>query len=396
MAFRHQLKRKQSGILDRYIYRPLFHLLSVPVLPILRKRQRNGAVLHIGYVSHQPYHTTRILRKFGIQADFLAIGARSPLWERYDYHLGYSGWKTRWMELGFFWRVLSRYEIIHSHCGVMLSENGWELPLLKRLGCRIVIHYRGCEARDQQLNMALHPKMNICQKCDYNGTVCREASNRRHLADRYGDLFLVTTPDMLDFVPGGIHLPFFAPDLPLASSVEMDLPADSIPSTDRSPEKPFRIIHVTNHPGIEGTEQIRQAIANLQQKGYHIEFTHYRGLTYQDVLLAHFSADLSIGKMKMGYYANAQIESMACGVPAMTYVRPEFITPELEESGLILTDLEQLEQTIEFYLTHPEELASKRRKARSSILELHDNKKLAATLIGFYRQLPDKPNRSEI
>ena len=100
--------------------------------------------------------------------------------------------------------------------------------------------------------------------------------------------------------------------------------------------------------------------------------------------------------MKMGYYANAQIESMVCGVPAVTYVRPEFITPEMEESGLILTDLARLEQTIEFYLTHPDELAKKRDKARSSILRLHDNKKLATKLIGFYRQLLDKSDSSGI
>jgi hypothetical protein len=396
MAFRHQLKRKQSGILDRYIYRPLFHLLSVPVLPILRKRRRTGAVLHLGYAAHQPYHTTRILRKFGIQADFMAIGARSHLWERYDYHLGYSGWKTRWKELGLFWQVVSRYEIIHSHCGVMLSEDGWELPLLKQLGCRIVIHYRGCEARDQQLNMALHPMMNICQQCDYNGTICRKERGRRTLANRYGDLFLVTTPDMLDFVPEGIHLPFFAPDLPLPTELTPGEGRTGNPRSDHDPERPFRIIHITNHPGIEGTEQIRAAIANLQRRGHQIEFTHHHGITHQDVLLAHLGADLSIGKMKMGYYANAQIESMVCGVPAVTYVRSEFITPEMEESGLILTDLAGLEQTIEFYLTHPDELAKKRDKARSSILRLHDNKKLATKLIGFYRQLLDKSESSRI
>jgi glycosyltransferase involved in cell wall biosynthesis len=100
----------------------------------------------------------------------------------------------------------------------------------------------------------------------------------------------------------------------------------------------------------------------------------------------------------MGYYASAQIEeSMVGGVPAVTYASvQEFITPEMEESGLILTDLAGLEQTIEFYLTHPDELAKKRDKARSSILRLHDNKKLATKLIGFYRQLLDKSDSSGI
>jgi len=35
------------------------------------------------------------------------------------------------------------------------------------------------------------------------------------------------------------------------------------------------------------------------------------------------------GKFTVGYYANAQIETMACGVPTVTYVREEFLTEQL-------------------------------------------------------------------
>ncbi|MFM8392411.1 MAG: glycosyltransferase, partial [Acidobacteriota bacterium] len=88
--------------------------------------------------------------------------------------------------------------------------------------------------------------------------------------------------------------------------------------------------------------------------------------------------------MKMGYYANAQIESMYLGVPAVTHVRPEFMTPELESSGLIVSTLDNLESTLEHYLTHPEELAQKRARARSSILELHSEERLTALLMRVY------------
>jgi len=89
----------------------------------------------------------------------------------------------------------------------------------------------------------------------------------------------------------------------------------------------------------------------------------------------------------MGAYANAQIESMAAGVPTLTYVRPEFVTPELEASGFSLTSLENLENTLDFYLRNPEALEEKRRIARESILRLHDNDLLAKRLIGIYERL---------
>jgi glycosyltransferase involved in cell wall biosynthesis len=91
--------------------------------------------------------------------------------------------------------------------------------------------------------------------------------------------------------------------------------------------------------------------------------------------------------MKMGYYANAQIESMMLGVPTVTFVRPEFMTTDLEESGFIICELAELEEVLEHYLRHPEELSYKRARARPSIEELHNNGELARRLIGIYQQL---------
>ena len=111
------------------------------------------------------------------------------------------------------------------------------------------------------------------------------------------------------------------------------------------------------------------------------------GVPHERVLSELATADLAIGKMKMGAYANAQIESMAMGVPTVTYVRPEFVTPDLEHSGFILTSLGKLEDTLDFYLRNPDALEAKRRIARDSILKLHDNDRLAARLIAIYDRL---------
>ena len=112
-------------------------------------------------------------------------------------------------------------------------------------------------------------------------------------------------------------------------------------------------------------------------------FLHLVG--HDQVLREIAAADLTIGKMKMGHYANAQIKSMLLGVPAVTHLRREFMTPELERSGFIFTTLAELEGTLEHYLRHPEELERKRKIARSSILELHDNERLGKRMIALYR-----------
>jgi hypothetical protein len=351
-----------------------------PVNLLLCRLRRHAtypdSVLHVSYMVHIPWHTTRILRRHGWKADYLAIG-RSPTWDRSDFTVpGDWRFSRSLREFLLLWTVIAKYEVVHLHFMITMSESGWELEYLKRMGRRIVVHYRGCEARHRERNMALHPEVNICQRCDYDATICRHPVNRarRELARRYADHVLVTTPDLKDFVPDAEHLPFFSPEVEAAPAEEPP------PLAGRA----FRIVHVTNHPGIEGTDEIQAAIGRLRDKGHQIDFIYLRGVTHERVLEAHRGADLAIGKMKMGYYANAQIESLAMGVPAITYVRSEFVTPELENSGLILTNLAALEGTLEHYLTHPEALAAKRRVARDSALKLHDNTRLAGRLIAIY------------
>jgi glycosyltransferase involved in cell wall biosynthesis len=365
--------------LARWLLRPL----NAGLCRLRRGVKHPDSVLHISYMVHIPWHTTRILRRHGWKADFLAVGA-SPTWDRSDFVKPGSWWLAMPLrEFMLFWRVVAKYEVVHLHFMMTMSESGWELEYLKRMGRKIVVHYRGCEIRDRERNMALHPEINICQRCDYDATICRHPVNRmrRELARRYADHVLVTTPDLKDFVPEAEHFPFFSPE---AGPPTVEDP----PAGERRAGR-FRIVHVTNHPGIEGTDEIRAAIERLKEKGHEIDFVFLRGVPHERVIDAHRGADLAIGKMKMGYYANAQIESMAMGVPTITYVRPEFVTQAMQDSGLILTTLPELERTLEHYLSHPEALAARRRAARAALPGLHDNDRLAERLIALYARLRD-------
>jgi hypothetical protein len=262
-----------------------------------------------------------------------------------------------------------------------LSESGWELPFLRKAGVGIVIHFRGCEIRDKSLNMSLNPDFNMCEMCDYDARCMTEAViDKREKIKRLGDVFLITTPDLKDFIPEAEHLPFFIPEIPVFSDQDRD---------KRNGEA-TRILHVTGHPGLEGTSGIKSVVDSLKAKGYPIEFTFLNGVSHDIVLKELANADITIGKMKMGYYANFQIESMLLGVPAVTYVRPEFMTEELKESGFIFCDLKTLEETLQHYLDNPEELRAKKALAKSSILKLHDNKKIASQLISIYQSIRDR------
>lgn len=337
---------------------------------VCRRRVSPGSVLHVSYAGHVPYQTVEILRANGVDAAYLAVGT-SPVWDRSDYRTVGSRWPPVLVarEFRLVWGVIARYEIVHLHFMVTATRSGWELPLLKRMGRRIVVHYRGCEIRDRERNRRLHPDLNICDECDYNPRPCEENYNvrRRALAARYGDAFLVTTPDLKEFAPAALHMPFFVPP-----ALVLRRPADA-PRAGR-----IKIVHATNHAGIEGTRTIVAAVEALKGKGFPIDLVVLQGVPQERVLEELADATLAIGKLKMGYYANAQIESMATGVPTVTWIRPEFRTDALDSSGFIYATPETLETVLAHYLTHPDALARKRAAARDSILRLHDNREIAA------------------
>jgi hypothetical protein len=374
-------KVRLAGLITRAV-RTLLAPANWVMLAANRRPRHPRSVLHISYMVHVPYNLTRILRQKGMRADYMAVGS-SAAWDKADFHApgGLGPIRQPIQEFLTFWNVVARYEAVHLHFGITMSESGWELKWLRWLGRRIVVHYRGCEARDRTKNMALHPLGNICEQCDYSPRICETPGvrTRTERANRYGDAFLVTTPDMLDFMPKAEWLPFFSVDAQDGRSLPV-LAERSAPGARRR----FKIVHATNHPGIEGTERIRRAVEDVRSRGHAIDFVCLHGASPDEVLRETASADLTIGKMKMGYYANAQIESLALGVPAITYVRPEFRSEELEKSGLILTTLDELADTLEYYLRNPAALAAKRALARDSVGRLHDNDRLAARLMSVY------------
>lgn len=378
----HELVRRVAHLVYLLCVAAL-HPLNLLLVRIRRHQKHPRSVLHIASMSHVVSNVVSVLRQRGVKADYLAVD-RGHSGGLCDYQLAPSRWPfiVAVQEFLMFWRVVAKYEIVHQHVMLTPSRVGWEQPLLKRMGRRIVVHYRGCEIRCREANMAREPNYNICQDCDYGASICRSPLHRRNqsLARRYADLELVTTPDLLEFVPRAEHFPFLAPE-------GLPAPVARARTWDARNGHPLRIVHVTAHPGIEGTAEIRRVIESLRARGFSLDFVFLCDIPHDQVLEEMSRADLTIGKMKMGYYANAQIEGMVLGAPTITYVRPEFITDELRTSGFILCSLDQLETTLEHYLTHPQELAAKAAIARASVLHLHDNDRIAARLIGKYEEL---------
>jgi len=331
--------------------RPLLFLYCRPV-HILRKI---GSVLHISFISHKPYMLSRLMRDQGIYSSYLALSGergwlKSPVGKGYDYNL--PGGRLAhlikpWLAIYYLCTVLRNYDVLHYHFLSFLSKRGYELPYLRRMGKIIVFHFRGCEARRPDVNMRLHPDLNLCQECDYPAGFCNSKNQelKLALARKYADLLFITTPDLHDCLPQAEHIPFIAP-------YGIDLNAITPAPRD---DGVFRIVTSSNHHALDGTRYVREAVQQLRREGNKIELVEVHKTPYQQALAIYKSADVYVGKLRLGYYNNAIIECMAMGVPCMCYIRKDFLK-DIEDSSIIVTRPENVYKHLTEYINKPEKL----------------------------------------
>jgi hypothetical protein len=349
----------------------------------LRPSDRVRSVLQLSIVSHKPFMLSRLMRQEGLKSDFMALNTNvgsGILNMGWDYHLpaGIPRRKRRVLEFFYFWLVMARYDVIHSHFKTFMSEDAWELKYLRRLNKVLVFHFRGCDIRYRSRNMQLQPGLNCCQECEYPVGSCDTPYQQSQIdiARQAGDLFFVTTPDLLEFMEGSEHHRFIPP-------LEVNL--EEIVAAPRPPGV-FRVVTSSTHDGIDGTRFIRAAVEQLRNEGRSIELVQVKDLPYREALAIYKSADVFVGKLRMGYYNNANIETMQLGVPNMSYIRPEFqrIAPDCP---IIVTTPDTVYERLRYYIDRPDELRAIGAKGPAFVNSEHNPHVLGRRMIERYNDV---------
>jgi hypothetical protein len=348
-----------------------------------RRHDEVKSVLHISLLSSKQYMLSRLLRDHGKKAHFLALntGIENRLLIGYDYDIPYgvSPLKRKLLEIRYLWTVLARHDVIHFHFNALLSlDDGWELEYLKKMKKVIVFHFRGCDLRQKSINMSKNPEVNCCMDCDYPEGSCDNDYQRMRIskAVNNGDLFFVTTPDLRDFFSEAEHVPFISP-----YGIDFDgvIPAPKEKGI-------FRIVTSSNHPAVDGLQYLRQAVSRLQGEGFKIEYVEVVKKPLAEALSLYKSADLYAGKLLMGYYNNANIETMLMGVPNMSYIREEYLSA-IPDCPIIIAGPDNIYEKLKEWVQKPEELKKIGEKCPSFIRKYHNSDKIIEHMIDRYNEV---------
>jgi glycosyltransferase involved in cell wall biosynthesis len=249
-----------------------------------------------------------------------------------------------------------------------LSFSTADLAILKRMGKRIVFHFHGCDVRYYEDGMDF--PMNACLHC-YKERIAGEKKEHMARLERYADKFVVTTPDLLRFVPDAIYVPTairtqewgFEPNKPHGL--------------------PVKVVHSPSHPvGPKGTKYVLEALDPLVKAGK-VTLILVQNMSRPQVLETCRQADIAIDQLLVGWYGVFAQEMMALGKPVVCYINKDLRVYQ-KDLPIISADPVSLRSVIEKLIADEDLRHKKGVEGRRFVERVHDSHVVAKQLINLY------------
>lgn len=282
----------------------------------------------------------------------------------------------------FAFREIREIDIFHFYFGRSLTLSHLsEVPLLKTIGKKIFFYFHGCDIRDSKYVINHYP-INACQ--NHWPMAC--SANRKKaiaVAKKYADGVFVSTPDLLEFIPGSSWLP---QPISLEHFKVFRDKALSLSAKVRKGKQEILVAHAPSDRMIKGTQYLEQAVQKLKKKGYPIKLLLVENLPYEKALTYFLKADIVVDQLLVGAYGMFSVEMMAMGKPVICYLREDLVKnhystdlPIISATPFNIADV--LEETIE----RRKEWQIFGDKGIQYVHTVHDSQNIAAKTIQYYQ-----------
>ncbi|MHA1279877.1 MAG: hypothetical protein ACTSQ8_21970, partial [Candidatus Helarchaeota archaeon] len=179
-----------------------------------------------------------------------------------------------------------------------------DLPLLKLLGKKIFVHFRGSDLVDPKHFDYLRAKT-VGEDIPEPPISRPEQLTSLNKWRKYADKLLVSEPRLKRVAPEAVLV---------QQALKLD---EWEPSIDNGRnDGAIRIGHAPTHRRKKGTEFVIEAIQSLQDEGLPVEMVLIENIPANDVKPLLESCDIIVDQVLYGWYGKVSIEAMALGKPA--------------------------------------------------------------------------------
>ena len=265
-------------------------------------------------------------------------------------------------------RAILRYKVFHYASGgytyfQTLADDGLhtEMPLLKRLGKKIIVTFVGDDARPPSASpyREWKPEALEGQK--------QFQERRRELALRYADRIFYLNPDLREWLPRGEFRPYASVD-PMKIRMQ---PAE--------PRSEVVIGHAPSDREVKGTADVIAAVESLRAEGLPVNLELIENVTNDEVLRRLLRTDLVVDQLNVGWYGAFAVEAMATGRPVLCYIREEADgdNPFGDELPIVRTEKGRLREDLRSLIGDPVRRRELGDRSRTFVERHHEPRAIA-------------------
>jgi hypothetical protein len=248
-----------------------------------------------------------------------AYGAHSRAWQRRQL-TAVSGFDAALLESG-----------LPPFAGLLGGEPLAQIRALEAAGVRTALLFHGSDIRDPDRHLAAEPHSHFGDP-DFAATFREVTARNRSLVSAAGIPVFVSTPALLDEVPGARWLPVV---------VDPDRWAIAEPPFAGG-ERP-RAVHIPSNSAVKGTELVDPVLRRLAAEE-RIDYRPVSGIPHAEMPAAYHAADVVIDQFRVGDYG------LAAGRLVISHVSDRVRERTRELTGDALPVVEATPETLEAVL----------------------------------------------
>jgi glycosyltransferase involved in cell wall biosynthesis len=280
--------------------------------------------------------------------------------------------------------AVRRFDVFHFQFANSLLIPGshtvpylWDLPLLKSLGKRVYMHFRGSDIRLRSHHLATEPESYF----RYADVRCNEdlILGRLAICRRFCDGLFVSTPGLLDYVPEAQWIPHV-------------LDPDAWARPPR-PERAVPVVcHIPSARGTKGSDHVDSVLGALDAEGI-CRYRSPRGLSREELRTALQDADLVVDSLGIGDHGLISVEAMAAGAIALAHIHPR---NRDRNPGVPVVEVtrDTLAEVIRDLAGDTARRSALRDEGLAWVRRRHNRADLGRVLVERYAQPPSEPARS--
>lgn len=200
------------------------------------------------------------------------------------------------------------------HAGSMLDD----VPALEGAGIAHAVLWHGSEIRDLHAHAERFPHSPFREEWDdYFRLLQGIVHGNRESLERYaetGSTVFVSTPDLLDLVPGSTWLPLVVDVERFASTAD----AGGVAPLER--ERPV-VLHAPSNSRLKGGRAAQEQLTELDRRGL-VEYRYLRGVPHDEMAAAVADADIVLDQFALGATGVFAAECLAAGRVVVAHLAP--------------------------------------------------------------------------